>query len=84
MNKQTTASDLQVRSEDRLPWRVPRFQPDALVANRPIVDLLQRYAEKENATPAQIALAWLLAKSHSSFPFLSHVPWITLLKISER
>jgi aryl-alcohol dehydrogenase-like predicted oxidoreductase len=40
----------------------PRFQPDALVANRPIVDLLQRYAEKKNATPAQIALAWLLAR----------------------
>jgi aryl-alcohol dehydrogenase-like predicted oxidoreductase len=40
----------------------PRFQPDALVANRPTVDLLQRYAEKKNATPAQIALAWLLAR----------------------
>lgn len=48
----------------------PRFQPDALVANRPIVDLLQRYAEKKNATPAQIALAWLLAKK----PFIVSIP----------
>jgi aryl-alcohol dehydrogenase-like predicted oxidoreductase len=48
----------------------PRFQPDALVPNRPIVDLLQRYAQKKNATPAQIALAWLLAKK----PFIVSIP----------
>ncbi len=39
-----------------------RFSPENLAANRPIVDLLQRFAEKKNATPAQIALAWVLAQ----------------------
>ena len=44
----------------------PRFAPEALAANKPVVDLLKRFAEKKNATPAQIALAWLLAQK----------PWI--------
>jgi aryl-alcohol dehydrogenase-like predicted oxidoreductase len=39
-----------------------RFSPEILEANRPIVDWLGRFAEKKNATPAQIALAWLLAQ----------------------
>src|SRR6058998_313560 len=39
----------------------PRFSPDARKANRAMVDLLARIAEQKNATPAQIALAWLLA-----------------------
>ena len=39
-----------------------RFSPENLEANRPIVDWLGRFAKKKNATPAQIALAWLLAK----------------------
>jgi aryl-alcohol dehydrogenase-like predicted oxidoreductase len=43
-----------------------RFSPDNLAANRPVVDLLKRFAGKKNATPAQIALAWLLAQK----------PWI--------
>lgn len=43
-----------------------RFSPENLAANTPIVDLLIRFAEKENATPAQVALAWLLAQK----------PWI--------
>ena len=43
-----------------------RFTPENLAANMPIVDLLRRFAEKKNATPAQIALAWLLAQK----------PWI--------
>ena len=43
-----------------------RFTPENLTANMPIVDLLRRFAEKKNATPAQIALAWLLAQK----------PWI--------
>jgi aryl-alcohol dehydrogenase-like predicted oxidoreductase len=43
-----------------------RFSPENLEANRPIVDWLGRFAEKKNATPAQIALAWLLAQK----------PWI--------
>jgi aryl-alcohol dehydrogenase-like predicted oxidoreductase len=40
----------------------PRFFPENIGANRPIVDLLRRFAEKKHATPAQLALAWLLAQ----------------------
>jgi aryl-alcohol dehydrogenase-like predicted oxidoreductase len=43
-----------------------RFSPENLAANKPIVDLLKSFAEKKTASPAQIALAWLLAKK----------PWI--------
>ena len=43
-----------------------RFSPENMAANMPIVDLLKRFAEKKNATPAQISLAWLLAQK----------PWI--------
>jgi len=43
-----------------------RFTPENIAANRPVVDLLKRFAEKKNATPAQIALAWLLSQK----------PWI--------
>lgn len=39
-----------------------RFTPENLAANLPVVDLLRRFAERKNATPAQIALAWLLAQ----------------------
>jgi aryl-alcohol dehydrogenase-like predicted oxidoreductase len=39
-----------------------RFSPENLAANRPVVELLRRVAEQKNATPAQIALAWLLAQ----------------------
>ena len=41
---------------------VPRFTPEARKANRALVDLLRRVAERKKATPAQIALAWLLAR----------------------
>jgi aryl-alcohol dehydrogenase-like predicted oxidoreductase len=43
-----------------------RFSPENMAANRPIVDFLKRLAEKKNATPAQIALSWLMAQK----------PWI--------
>ena len=44
----------------------PRFTPEARKANQPIVDLLSQIADRKKATPAQIALAWLLAQK----------PWI--------
>lgn len=47
-----------------------RFSPENLAANQPIVDLLKRVAERKNATPAQIALAWLLAQK----PFIVPIP----------
>jgi aryl-alcohol dehydrogenase-like predicted oxidoreductase len=40
---------------------LPRFTPDALKANQALIDLLGSIAKRKNATPAQIALAWLLA-----------------------
>ena len=46
--------------------RNPRFTPEAIKANRAVVDLLERIAAQKGATPAQIALAWLLAQK----------PWI--------
>jgi aryl-alcohol dehydrogenase-like predicted oxidoreductase len=41
---------------------VPRFAPEARKANRALVDLLETIAQRKNATPAQIALAWVLAQ----------------------
>jgi aryl-alcohol dehydrogenase-like predicted oxidoreductase len=41
---------------------VPRFTPEARKANQALVDLLRRIAERKKVTPAQIALAWLLAQ----------------------
>jgi aryl-alcohol dehydrogenase-like predicted oxidoreductase len=41
---------------------VPRFTPEARKANQTLVELLARVAEQKGATPAQIALAWLLAQ----------------------
>jgi aryl-alcohol dehydrogenase-like predicted oxidoreductase len=41
---------------------VPRFTPEARKANQTVVDLLAKIAKQKNATPAQIALAWLLAQ----------------------
>jgi aryl-alcohol dehydrogenase-like predicted oxidoreductase len=56
----TTFASVDIRS------RLPRFTPEARKANRVVIDLLARIGEQKNATPAQIALAWLLAQK----------PWI--------
>jgi aryl-alcohol dehydrogenase-like predicted oxidoreductase len=42
--------------------RIPRFEPEARRANQALVDLLRSIADRKGATPAQIALAWLLAQ----------------------
>ncbi len=47
---------------------LPRFTPDARKANKTLVDLLVNIAAAKNATPAQIALAWLLAQNSWSVP----------------
>jgi aryl-alcohol dehydrogenase-like predicted oxidoreductase len=47
---------------------LPRFTPEARKANQALVDLLGRIAEHKNATPAQIALAWLLARKQWIVP----------------
>ena len=54
---------------------IPRFSPEARKANRALVDLLGRIAALKNATPAQIALAWLLAQS----PWIVPIPGTTKL-----
>jgi aryl-alcohol dehydrogenase-like predicted oxidoreductase len=53
----------------------PRFTPEARRANRAVVDLLRRVAERKGATPAQIALAWLLAQH----PWIVPIPGTTKL-----
>lgn len=54
---------------------VPRFKPENRKANQPLVDLLRTFAEQKKATPAQIALAWLLAKK----PWIVPIPGTTKL-----
>ena len=55
--------------------RSPRFAPEARAANLALVDLLKRVAERKRATPAQIALAWLLARK----PWIVPIPGTTKL-----
>ncbi len=54
---------------------VPRFSAEARKANRAMVELLERLAQSRNATPAQIALAWLLARK----PWIAPIPGTTKL-----
>jgi aryl-alcohol dehydrogenase-like predicted oxidoreductase len=54
---------------------VPRFRPEARKANQAIVDLLGQIATRKKATPAQIALAWLLAQK----PWIVPIPGTTKL-----
>ena len=54
---------------------LPRFTPEARKANQALVDLLGKIAERKKATPAQIALAWLLAQK----PWIVPIPGTTKL-----
>jgi aryl-alcohol dehydrogenase-like predicted oxidoreductase len=54
---------------------LPRFTPEALKANQALIDLLARIAKQKQATPAQIALAWLLAQK----PWIVPIPGTTKL-----
>ena len=54
---------------------LPRFAPEALKANQAVIDLLGRIAKRKNATPAEIALAWLLAQK----PWIVPIPGTTKL-----
>jgi aryl-alcohol dehydrogenase-like predicted oxidoreductase len=60
IDENTTFASVDIRS------RMPRFTPEARKANRVVIDLLATIGEQKGATPAQIALAWLLAQK----------PWI--------
>ena len=54
---------------------VPRFNPENRKANQVLVDLLNKVAQEKNGTPAQIALAWLLAQK----PWIVPIPGTTKL-----
>jgi aryl-alcohol dehydrogenase-like predicted oxidoreductase len=54
---------------------VPRFAPEARKANQALVDVLRTIGERKRATPAQIALAWLLAQK----PWIAPIPGTTKL-----
>jgi aryl-alcohol dehydrogenase-like predicted oxidoreductase len=54
---------------------LPRFTPEAMAANQALVDLLQEIAARKKATPAQIAIAWLLAQK----PWIVPIPGTTKL-----
>jgi aryl-alcohol dehydrogenase-like predicted oxidoreductase len=64
IDENTTFDSSDIRSHN------PRFTPEAIRANRVVVDLLDRIAAQKGATPAQIALAWLLAQK----PWLVPIP----------
>src|SRR6476660_9920695 len=70
MNENTTFDGTDFRNT------LPRFTPDARKANRALVDLLGEIAKRKKATPAQIALAWLLAQK----PWIVPIPGTTKLK----
>jgi aryl-alcohol dehydrogenase-like predicted oxidoreductase len=55
--------------------KLPRFTPEALKANQALVDLLSNIAGQKNATPAQVALTWLLAQK----PWIVPIPGTTKL-----
>src|SRR5262245_18877106 len=56
VDENTTFASVDIRS------RLPRYTPEALKANRVVIDLLARIGAKKGASPSQIALAWLLAQ----------------------
>src|SRR5436189_3313582 len=70
MNENTTFDSSDLRST------LPRFTPEARKANQALVDLLGEIAKRKKATPAQIALGWLLAQK----PWIVPIPGTTKLK----
>ena len=69
MDEETKLGDKDFRSQ------LPRFQPDAMKANKAFVDLITGIAAKKQSTPAQIALAWILAQK----PWMVPIPGTTKL-----
>jgi aryl-alcohol dehydrogenase-like predicted oxidoreductase len=69
MNENTKLDSTDFRST------LPRFTPEAMKANQTLIDLLGSIAKRKKATPAQIALAWLLAQK----PWIVPIPGTTKL-----
>jgi aryl-alcohol dehydrogenase-like predicted oxidoreductase len=55
--------------------KVPRFEPQNRKANQALVDVIERFAKQKQATPAQVALAWVLAQK----PWMVPIPGTTKL-----
>src|SRR5213082_288564 len=70
MDENTTFDSSDLRST------IPRFTPEARKANQALIDLLGKIAERKKATPAQIALAWLLGQK----PWIVPIPGTTKLQ----
>lgn len=64
------SADTKFDSATDLRATFPRFTPEAMKANMAVVDLLRTIGARKNATPAQMALAWLLAQK----PFIVPIP----------
>lgn len=64
------STDTQFEKVDDVRNFVPQLAQKNIIANQPIVELLKRYAELKNATPAQICLAWMLYK----YPHVVPIP----------
>ena len=69
MDEKTQFASTDIRS------KIPRFTPEARIANQALVDMLGRIGAQKKATPAQIALAWLLAQK----PWIVPIPGTTKL-----
>lgn len=71
----TVPEDTRFKTGDDMDFRsfVPRFAPEALRANMALVDVVRTWAHRKNATPAQLALAWLLAQK----PWIVPIPGTT-------
>jgi aryl-alcohol dehydrogenase-like predicted oxidoreductase len=56
----------------------PRFTPEAIEANRPIVEIIRGVAERHGATPAQVAIAWVLDRGEHVIPIpgTKRVPYL--------
>lgn len=68
-------TDQTFEANDVRSW-FPRFTQEAMEANQPLIDLLDEIAQRNHATPAQIALAWLLTQK----PFIVPIPGTRRLK----
>ena len=68
----TRKIDVRTKFDPKMDLRsgFPRFSPENIAANMPIVDFIKSFAEKKNTTPAQFSLAWLLAQK----PFIVPIP----------
>jgi len=69
--------DTQTKFDSKMDIRsgFPRFYPENIEANKPVVEFLKQFAKKKNSTPAQLSLAWLLAQQ----PWIVPIPGTTKL-----